>query len=274
MLTVLAIILVLAGVLFPVFLSAKSAAKKSQCLSNMRQSQLATNLYMVDYDEYFMPVNHRPASPPNSRFDRTWVQLLLPYARSFGIFNCPSDSSIKERPETTFDQDLVPGDVYSQYYSASMRTNMGYNYLYLAPIVLRNGRWVCEPRSLNDVTDTSSTLLFVDSVWDRLPDGRPVGGGNWLVVPPCRYSSLNPPVDTFSTAHTVYSPTTGWDASDPRSPHVYGNAWPWHSGRVNVVHVDSSATSVPIKLLAKGCNVRDRWGGSISDPNDYMWDLR
>jgi prepilin-type processing-associated H-X9-DG protein len=274
LLTVLAITLVLAGLLFPVFVSAKSAAKKTQCLSNMRQTQLATDLYMPDYDEYFMPVNHRPASPPDSKFDRTWVQLLLPYAKSFGIFSCPSDTGVKERAETTFDQDLVPGDVYSQYYTASMRTNMGYNYLYLAPIVMRNGRWVSEPRSLMDISDTSKTLLFVDSVWDRNPRGEPFGGGNWIVVPPCRYSSLNPPRDTFSNAPLVYSPFTGWDSLDPNSGHIYGNAWPWHSGRVNIVRVDGSATSIPVKMLTKGCNLRERWRGLISDSGEYMWDIR
>src|SRR5438045_723399 len=88
LLTVLAILLVLAGLLFPVFVAAKGAAKKAQCISNMRQAQIATDLYMSDYDQYFMPVNHRPGAPANARLDRTWVQLILPYAKSFGIFTC------------------------------------------------------------------------------------------------------------------------------------------------------------------------------------------
>jgi prepilin-type processing-associated H-X9-DG protein len=125
-----------------------------------------------------------------------------------------------------------------------------------------------------DISDTSKTLLFVDSVWDRNPRGEPFGGGNWIVVPPCRYSSLNPPRDTFSNAPLVYSPFTGWDSLDPNSGHIYGNAWPWHSGRVNIVRVDGSATSIPVKMLTKGCNLRERWRGLISDSGEYMWDIR
>src|SRR5437867_887650 len=111
--------------LFPVFLAAKSQAKRAQCISNMHQAQLASMLYMGDYDDYFMPVNHRPGLPPNAKLDRTWVQLILPYAKSFGIFTCPADTSLRDS-ETSFDQDLVPGDIYGQYYGASMRVDMGY----------------------------------------------------------------------------------------------------------------------------------------------------
>src|SRR5690242_7478037 len=110
--------LLMAGLLFPAFVAAKGAAKKSKCSANMRQAAAATLLYVSDYDDYLMPVNHRPGMPPNAHLDRTWVQLILPYAHSFGIFTCPADYSAKET-ETSFDQDLVPGDIYSQYYSAS-----------------------------------------------------------------------------------------------------------------------------------------------------------
>ncbi|HVT11283.1 MAG TPA: hypothetical protein VHE55_03375 [Fimbriimonadaceae bacterium] len=245
------------------------------CLSNMHQAQLATDLYMSDYDELFMPVNHRPALPPDSRLDRTWVQLILPYATSFGIFTCPADSSLREPSETTFDQDLVPGDIYSQYYTASMRVNMGYNYLYLSPIVFRRGQWVSEPRSMNEITDPSKTMLFVDSLWSRLEDGTPVGGGNWLVVPPCRYMSFaGRRVDSFTVDGAVYTPFIGWETSDPNSAHLYGNAWPWHSGRVNLARVDGSVTSMPVEKLSAGCNLKDSWRGTISDSSEYVWDIR
>ena len=51
LLVVIAIIAVLAGILFPVFAQAKEAAKKSSCLSNMKQQGTATILYAGDYDD-------------------------------------------------------------------------------------------------------------------------------------------------------------------------------------------------------------------------------
>jgi prepilin-type N-terminal cleavage/methylation domain-containing protein/prepilin-type processing-associated H-X9-DG protein len=272
LLTVLAIMLVLAGLLFPVFSAAKEAARRGQCLTNFRSAQQATMLYMGDYDNRFMPVNHRPGTVPNARLDRTWVQLALPYVRSFSIFKCPSDTSEREQSETAFDEDLSPGEVYAKYYTASMHINMGYNFLNLAPIVSRAGEWVSEPKVDSSVADTSKTLLFVDSIWDRDMAGKPVGGGSWLVVPPCRYKSdFGRRVDTFGAGGNVYTPFVGWDVN-PKSPRLYGNAWPWHSGRVNVVRVDGSAISIPPGRLTAGCSVATGWNGTIRDPSAYLWD--
>lgn len=274
LLTVLAIIAVLAGLLFPVLISAKGEAKRAQCLSNMKQASAATMLYLMDYDDTFMPVNHRPGMPPNARFDRTWVQLILPYAGSFSIFSCPADASIHE-DDTAFDPDLVPGDIYAQYYSASMRVTMGYNYLYLAPIYIKNGRWVSSPRTGSSVGDSAKTLLYVDSIHDRLPSGTPIGGGNWLVVPPCRYEyTVNSRMDSFNVDGAVYTPFVGWKLSDQNSPHIYGNAWPWHFGKINTARVDGSAKTISVAQLTAGCDAQDYWVGTIRDDGEYLWDNR
>ncbi|GIV13579.1 MAG: hypothetical protein KatS3mg021_1861 [Fimbriimonadales bacterium] len=51
LLVVIAIIAILAAILFPVFAQARSKARQTQCLSNMRQIGVAVNLYLHDYDE-------------------------------------------------------------------------------------------------------------------------------------------------------------------------------------------------------------------------------
>ena len=276
LLIVFAITAILASVLFPVFKSARASAHKTNCLSHFKQLQLVTNLYVADWDDRMMPVNHQPAAPANSANDRTWVQLTLPYAEAFSIYNCPSDYGQRPSAETSFDQDLIPGDTYSKYYSASLRVNAGYNYAYLAPVYrMPNRTWIADPRIQTTISEPSKTLLFVDSVYGRTPSGQPYGGGSWLVVPPCRFEFKNGHVvDSFliGQGSALYAPTAGWE-KDKDSPYLYGSAWPWHTGRMNIVRIDGSATSIPAGALSAGCDVRENWMGSIRDSSLYMWDL-
>jgi len=53
LLVVIAIIAILAAILFPVFAQAKLAAKKTVCVSNLKQIQTAIAMYGNDYDGYF-----------------------------------------------------------------------------------------------------------------------------------------------------------------------------------------------------------------------------
>lgn len=53
LLVVIAIIAILAAILFPVFAQAKTAAKKTQDLSNMKQTGTAIAIYGADYDDKF-----------------------------------------------------------------------------------------------------------------------------------------------------------------------------------------------------------------------------
>jgi prepilin-type N-terminal cleavage/methylation domain-containing protein len=53
LLVVIAIIAILAAILFPVFAQAKEAAKKTACLSNLKNIGLAMNLYLSDSDDLY-----------------------------------------------------------------------------------------------------------------------------------------------------------------------------------------------------------------------------
>ena len=53
LLVVIAIIAVLAAILFPVFAKVRENARRTVCLSNMKQIVLATQMYSADYDGYF-----------------------------------------------------------------------------------------------------------------------------------------------------------------------------------------------------------------------------
>src|SRR5476651_819462 len=51
LLVVIAIIAILAAILFPVFARAREQARRTSCLSNMKQIGLALFMYAQDYDE-------------------------------------------------------------------------------------------------------------------------------------------------------------------------------------------------------------------------------
>ncbi len=97
LLVVIAIIAILAAILFPVFASAKEAAKKTTSLSNMKQQMLASIMYQADFDDKF----HRLRAPHTANAacftDVTCDQvngaedLLMPYTKNRGLFYSPGD---------------------------------------------------------------------------------------------------------------------------------------------------------------------------------------
>lgn len=107
LLTVIAIISILAAILFPVFARAKAAAKKAQCISNLSQIGKGIILYMNDYDDVFPH-----AIDPSDRYDENmwdsqpdWKaeiprmpmlhEALDPYVKSVEVFHCPSDTGME-----------------------------------------------------------------------------------------------------------------------------------------------------------------------------------
>jgi prepilin-type N-terminal cleavage/methylation domain-containing protein len=130
LLVVIAIIAILAAILFPVFARAREAARKTSCLSNMKQIGLASQMYAQDFDEAY--ADSRVAT---TAIDGTWdapcsniwltpgykgalhiecwaIALyyrgtgnttkvvvgyplrLMPYVKNDKIFRCPSDNNV------------------------------------------------------------------------------------------------------------------------------------------------------------------------------------
>ena len=87
LLVVIAIIAILAAILFPVFAQAKEAAKKTNCLSNTKNTGTAMYLYVGDYDDVTPTILGARGSNPSYEIDY-YVQLL-PYTKSVDMFYCP-----------------------------------------------------------------------------------------------------------------------------------------------------------------------------------------
>ena len=93
LLVVIAIIAILAAILFPVFARARENARRTSCLSNMKQIGLGALQYSQDYDEKWMPgVRDFPAYFLPNNVPATWDLVLQPYLKSTQVLTCPSDS--------------------------------------------------------------------------------------------------------------------------------------------------------------------------------------
>ncbi len=99
LLVVIAIIAILAAILFPVFARARENARRTSCLSNVKQMGLALMQYTQDYDEG-LPHTHitgytGPYPNNDEWYNDTlyWAQILYPYHKSTQVFFCPSSPS-------------------------------------------------------------------------------------------------------------------------------------------------------------------------------------
>ena len=99
LLVVVAIVSILAALLFPVFQKVRQNALNTQDLSNLRQIDLAAQLYTQDHDEKWVPVGswNDPTVTPYTNPDAPapgvewngWGLRLLAYAKSRALFHSP-----------------------------------------------------------------------------------------------------------------------------------------------------------------------------------------
>jgi prepilin-type N-terminal cleavage/methylation domain-containing protein/prepilin-type processing-associated H-X9-DG protein len=92
LLVVIAIIAILAAILFPVFAQAREQARRTSCLSNVRQTGLGFAMYTQDYDEMTPSVWENYSQSPVTIED--FWQLLQPYIKSTNLFLCPDYSKV------------------------------------------------------------------------------------------------------------------------------------------------------------------------------------
>lgn len=87
LLVVIAIIAILAAILFPVFAQAKAAAKKTVCLSNLKQWGLGFNMYLNDYDDTFPSQEFASPGTQDENGNSSWIVVIQPYAEKAGNIN-------------------------------------------------------------------------------------------------------------------------------------------------------------------------------------------
>ncbi len=161
LLVVIAIISILAAILFPVFARARENARKTSCLSNVKQMGLALTQYVQDYDGAY-PMGSYSQGGVKLR----WADAIQPYAKSRQLFLCPSAPETM-RAKTWFDG---TAGVYGGY---------GYNYQYLG-----NGRSsVLFSARDSQITHPAQTIAIADTQGANF-EGAPGAEGSYTIDPP------------------------------------------------------------------------------------------
>jgi prepilin-type N-terminal cleavage/methylation domain-containing protein/prepilin-type processing-associated H-X9-DG protein len=89
LLVVIAVIGILAALLLPVFAQARERARRTACLSNMRQIAQAVQMYTQDYDGRVPICRDNTTLDTNDDTGYWWV-TLYGYSKNDQIFVCPS----------------------------------------------------------------------------------------------------------------------------------------------------------------------------------------
>lgn len=114
LLVVIAIIAILASILFPVFARARENARRTSCLSNLKQLGLGMMQYTQDYDEHYprgywgITYLQTDTSMPGYKFITNngsnsgrflnWMDFIYPYVKSVQLFVCPSQTDTGGSP--------------------------------------------------------------------------------------------------------------------------------------------------------------------------------
>ncbi len=141
LLVVIAIIAILAAILFPVFARARENARRTSCLSNLKQLGLGFAQYTQDYDERYPGSAPQVDSPgtigtPNFSPLGHWVPsglvsatsacnpangAIFPYVKSVQIFICPSDTTADRKRLSYSMNQIMDGVAISAISSTSIK---------------------------------------------------------------------------------------------------------------------------------------------------------
>jgi len=94
LLVVVAIIALLAAILFPVFGRVREKARQTGCASNLKQLAFGFLQYEQDNDENAPCPSVVQSTTVNLTTGQGWAGTIYPYVRSQGVYTCPSDTTV------------------------------------------------------------------------------------------------------------------------------------------------------------------------------------
>jgi prepilin-type N-terminal cleavage/methylation domain-containing protein/prepilin-type processing-associated H-X9-DG protein len=280
LLVVITIIAILAAILFPVFMLARSKARALSCMTNLKQFGSTFQMYLGDWDGKY-PTTSFPQDPKAQplgafatgmnenvpfyfRYSELWFIKLEPYVkyqlirsgRPQGIMKCKEISKIYQNA-------IQPG--------VPDEASYGYNFLYLGlPFKTYDQPGSGDDKSAN-------------------PYAKSTGGG--FVRSAAKLSNLGSPSETICLVENAtvwaFPPFTNnggaWSAGTKGSGGGTGNRFirDRHAERSNVLWCDGHVTAVETKWLVGGGNRPTNYGdlkGSVPNvgaaTSNALWDLK
>ena len=141
LLIVIAVIAILAAILFPVFAQAREKARQTSCLSNLKQLGTGLLMYAQDYDEQ-LPL----AAYATDTGAVTWHDIIDPYLKNKDVWLCPS-SQVKRTDA-----------------GGARTTHFGYNVRYLTNLALDFSNVDSQQAvSLSAIVSPTETICLTDA---------------------------------------------------------------------------------------------------------------
>ena len=147
LLVVIAIIAILAAILFPVFARARENARRTSCMSNLKQIGLGIMQYNQDYDERYpmwvemgnscnatddagkpcrkfsvIPGNDAGGVAWGNGYKKTWMDFVYPYIKSTQVFVCPSTEVRDQDPSYGYSIG-ISGGKFGSYFNSGVRAD-------------------------------------------------------------------------------------------------------------------------------------------------------
>jgi prepilin-type N-terminal cleavage/methylation domain-containing protein len=273
LLVVIAIIAILAAILFPVFAQAKLAAKKTQGLSQAKQTGTAAQIYLNDSDDTYFPYRFSSTVPINPTYLKLQAagdpkaatmasqgsntinaiffnQLLEPYIKNDDIWKSPGN------PDAWVNfQDKGAWDV--GYHSYGGQNSYAANNYLLKSNAGTNAGVIAE---------SSNTILLIDATYYNSLPAQPDAGF-------CKIGGYDPTNGNAGSSYNWYWKHLGnsqlnFASLGSRFPNDPSNADTWKKidsrfgGVLNTVRADTSAKAMQSKHVVSDLR---------NDPAASMW---
>jgi prepilin-type N-terminal cleavage/methylation domain-containing protein/prepilin-type processing-associated H-X9-DG protein len=145
LLIVIAIIAILAAILFPVFSKAKEKANQTKCINNLKQWGYAISMYVQDYDECLPVLDLKRGEGGVLRLLSDAKYIDMTSLREGGVQICPGISKERRNQKLSYWGAYRPGYFYNQ--------QLGY----------RNGATIYySSKRMSDFKKPSSILMMAD----------------------------------------------------------------------------------------------------------------
>ena len=255
LLVVIAVVAVIVAILFPVFSRVRENARRTVCLSNLRQVTLGLLQYSQDSDDrcplYFASMTsitpgsrvpgHSSVTAPPYRY---WPELISPYVQAQESHNFGTASKVFVCPDAPYDMAAIAQYGYSNVSSYGLSDNWAEWY---CPDDCNNGTG--EAHSFSEAVAPAGTILLAETMNNT--DTQFPGAS--LAMTPIDGSNTGYSYHPCDLAHApAFSPARkflnlSWRHIE--SKHAWCDAPP-PNARVNVAYADGHVRAAPLAVLA------------------------